>query len=181
MKALYFVALGESNAVAKFSISISAAYDAALQEWADIVADGRKSTLAGQLIELSLEKKYPNRFPSAPDELPGDADPYELPQDLRLQRIAALILNLGGRVSSPKALAATAIRGHFQRWLQDYAEQVEEIAKEYGLSFAQCYEMLTRLDAPYDDSDIQWAKAQTDCPMTMDKFLKRAPAADTDL
>ena len=168
--------IGRYVVMAKFSINLEEAYEALLSQWADELGDNRGS-LAAHLIKLCLEKKFPNELPSSPEELPGDA-PYELPDDVQLSKWVTMAINLGGNITSPEAFAATSMRGHFSRWLNNYRQRLLDFGDEHELSFGQAYTLVTKRQAPYEASDIEWAKAQPNT-MTEARFLGHLPKPGT--
>lgn len=162
--------------MAKFSINIPDEYDSLLAEWAESLGDKRGS-LAGHLVKLCIEKRYPDRLPSVPNDLPGDT-PYELPSDVQLSKWVAMAINLGGAVSTPEAFAATSMRGHFSRWLKSYRQRILDFADEYKLSFPQAYALLTSKQPPYSGTDLEWARDQPEL-MTEARFLGHLPEPET--
>ena len=162
--------------MAKFSINLPDKYYSLLDKWAGELGD-TKGSLSARLIELALERKYPNELPTAPNKSPGDA-PYELPSDVQLFKWVTMAINLGGAVSSPEAFAATSMRGHFSRWLQSYRQRILDFADEHQLTFPQAYALLTSKQPPYSETDLKWAKDQPEL-MTEARFLGHLPKPGT--
>lgn len=162
--------------MAKYSVNLPDKYYSLLDKWAEDLG-GTKGSLSARLIELALERKYPNELPTTPDKLPGDK-PYELPTDVQLSKWVAMAINLGGAVYTPEAFAATSMRGHFSRWLKSYRQRILDFADEYQLSFPQAYTLLTSRQAPYSETDLEWAKSQPEL-MTEARFLGHLPEPGT--
>ena len=162
--------------MAKFSVNLPSKYYSLLDRWAEELGD-TKGSLSARLIELALERKYPNDLPTTPDGLPGDA-PYELPSDVQLSKWVTMAINLGGAISTPEAFAATSMRGHFSRWIQSYRQRILDFADEYQLNFSQAYALLTSRQPPYSEADFKWAREQPET-MTEARFLGHLPEPET--
>jgi hypothetical protein len=144
--------------VKKFSITLSEIYNQALQEWADEIGKS-KTGLATALIEQCLQQKHPGRFLVVPEHLPGEEGPPP-PGDKYVADLLAMALNLNGQQIPAATFKQQALKGHFARWRSDYAKRVDYQAKAFGISWEQCYTLLTRRNAPYSSRDIEWAKEQ---------------------
>lgn len=162
----------------KLSINISELAAVLLEEYAGEVGL-KRAALAAHLVELCLAQKYPTKMPSAPALLPGGASPPAA-RDVQIADLIQLAINLRGNDISPEAFAATAVRGHFERWASRYAERVQYFADSHGLSWPQSYALLTQRSSPYTKADLTWAKELNDAelPMHQDRLLNTKPKAD---
>ena len=160
--------------MAKFSINIPDAYNAALEEWANQLGD-KKGSLAAQLVRICLEAKYPIRFPSAPKSLPGGMPSGpQAPGDDFIADQMRLALNLNNQKMTADAFLEQALKGHLNRWKTDYATRLGYKAKKIGLTWEQAYVLMTNRDAPYSDNDVDWAKEQEPI-ITRSEFLADVP------
>ena len=163
--------------MAKFSINIPDAYHSALEEWANELGD-KKAALAAQLVRVCLESKYPVRFPSSPDSLPGgEPSGPQSPGDEFIADQLRLALNLNNQKMTASTFLEQALKGHLTRWKADYATRLDYRAKKLGLSWEQAYVLLTNRDAPYSQEDLNWAKSQPSI-ITKAEFLEDIPARE---
>ena len=154
---MFFIIRIPKDGKKKFSITLSDAYNQALQEWADEIGKS-KTGLATALIEQCLQQKHPGRFLVVPEHLPGEEVPP--PGDKYVADLVSMALNLSGQQMPASTFKQQALRGHFARWRSDYAKRVDYQAKAFGISWEQCYTLLTRRNAPYSSSDIEWVREQ---------------------